>query len=185
MGNQLQIRILLSELCALQRPTVRSIYFVCRNAVLLRQHLSLTNTACSLIILKQALQNLCRTVVHLQYLPEYIYLGQLVAFKQTMKRGLKRRIAIPWRTFWSLKFIVLDRNLNRRLRFEALESCFFPALLYGCQTWKLAQNQKKKIQVCQRKMERKILGISLRDRILNALANTADAVQRATILKWK
>ena len=39
-----------------------------------------------------------------------------------------------------LKFILLDRTLNRRLRFEALESCIFPALLYGCQTWKLTEN---------------------------------------------
>ena len=40
-----------------------------------------------------------------------------------------------------------------------------------------------------KKMERKILGISLHDRIPNAtiraLANSADAVQRATTLKWK
>ena len=105
---------------------------------------------------------------YLQYVPEYIYLGQLVSFKQTMEKELKRRIAIAWRTFWSLKFILLDRNLNRRLRFEALESCIFPGLLYGCQTWKLTENQKKKIQVCQRKTERKILGISLRNRIPNA-----------------
>ena len=126
---------------------------------------------------------------HLQYIPEYIYLGQLVSFKQTMEKELKRRIAIAWRTFWSLKFILLDRTLIRRLRFEALESCIFPALLYGCQTWKLTENQRKKIQVCQRKMDRKILGISLRDRISNAkiraLANTTDVDQRATTLKWK
>ena len=126
---------------------------------------------------------------HLQYIHEYIYLGQLVSFKQTTEKELKRRIAIAWRTFWPLKFILLHRNLNRRLRFEALESCIFPALLFGCQTWKLAENQKKRIQVCQKKMERKILGISLRDRIPNAriraLPNTADAVQRATTLKWK
>ena len=66
--------------------------------------------------------------------------------------------------------------LNRRLRFEALESYILPALLHGCQAWKLTKNQKKKkkkkkkkkIQVYQRKMKRKILGISLRDRIPNA-----------------
>ena len=117
-------------------------------------------------------------------------MGPLVSFKQIMEEDLKRRIAIAWRTFWSLKFILLDRNLNQKQRFEALEFCIFPALLYGCQTWKLTEIQKKKkIQVCKRKMEQKISGISLCDRIPNAriraLTNTADAVQRATILKWK
>ena len=65
----------------------------------------------------------------------------------------------------------------------------FPKATDGCQTWKLTENQKKMIQVCQRKMEWKVLGISLCDRIPNAkiraLANTTDIVQRATTLKWK
>ena len=105
-----------------------------------------------------------------------------------MEKELKRRIAIAWRTFWSLELFLLDRDLNRRLRFQALESCIFATLLYGCQTWKLTENQKN-IHVCRRKMELKILGISLRDRIPNAkirsFANTDDAVQGATTLKLK
>ena len=82
---------------------------------------------------------------HLQHVPEYIYLGHLVSFRQIIEKELKRRIAVACRRFCSLKFILLDRNLNRKLRFEALESCIFPALLYGCQTWKLTETQQKKI----------------------------------------
>ena len=106
-----------------------------------------------------------------------------------MEKELKRRIALAWRAFWSLKFILLDKKLNRRIKFEALASCVFPCLTYGCQTWNLTRVQKKHLQVCQRKMERKILGISLRDRIPNTrireLAKTDDMAERAEILKWK
>ncbi|KAJ4437195.1 hypothetical protein ANN_17330 [Periplaneta americana] len=125
----------------------------------------------------------------LQYVEEYIYLGQLVGFKSCMTRELKRRIASAWRAFWSLQFILLDKKLNRKLKLEVLQSCIFPTLLYGCQTWKLTVNQKTQIQICQRKMERKILGLSLRDKISNTrlkqMTNTRDMAHQGERLKWK
>ena len=83
----------------------------------------------------------------------------------------------------------IGQKLNRRIKFEALASCDFPCLTYGYQTWNLTRKQKKHFQVCQRKMEWKILGISLRDRIPNTrireLAKADDMAGRAEILKWK
>ena len=48
--------------------------------------------------------------------------------------------------------------MDRKIKIKALESCIFPSLLYDCQTWNLTEKQKKNLQICQRKMERKILG---------------------------
>ena len=98
----------------------------------------------------------------LQYEEDYTYLGQLIGFKNNMDKELKRRIALAWKTFWILKFILLDKKLNRKIKIKTLESCIFPPLLYGCQTWNLTEKQKKDLQTCQRKMERKILGLSLK-----------------------
>ena len=116
-------------------------------------------------------------------------MGQLLGFQHTMEKELKRRIALAWREFWLLKFILLDKKLNRRMKFESLAALVFPCLTYGCQTWNLTRVQKKHLQVCQRKMERRILGISLRDRIPNTrireLAKIHDMAKREEILKWK
>ncbi|KAJ4450188.1 hypothetical protein ANN_01595 [Periplaneta americana] len=91
------------------------------------------------------------------------YVGQLVGFKSCMTRELKRRIASAWRAFWSLQFVLLDK--------------------------KLTANQKTQIQICQRKMERKILGLSLRDKISNTrlkqMTNTRDMAYQGERLKWK
>ncbi|KAJ4445781.1 hypothetical protein ANN_12466 [Periplaneta americana] len=80
-------------------------------------------------------------------------------------------------------------KLNRKLKLEVLQSCILPTLLYGCQTWKLTVNQKTQIQICQRKMERKILGLSLRDKISNTrlkqMTNTRDMAHQGERLKWK
>ncbi|KAJ4430080.1 hypothetical protein ANN_22289 [Periplaneta americana] len=77
----------------------------------------------------------------------------------------------------------------RKLRFETLETCILPVILYGCQTWALSTKQYAAIQTCQRKMQRKILGVTLKDKLpndsLQKLANTSDAPERAMMSKWK
>ena len=87
-----------------------------------------------------------------------------------------------------LKFILLDRKLNRKLKFEVLESCVMPVLLYGCKIWTLTARLRKTLQVCQKKMSQNILGHSLKDRIpnraLQEMTATTDPAQRAMWTKW-
>ena len=64
----------------------------------------------------------------LQYVEDYTYLGQLIGFKNNMDKELKRRIVLAWKTFQTLKFILLDKKLNRKIKIKALESCIFPDL---------------------------------------------------------
>ena len=62
-------------------------------------------------------------------------------------------------------------------------------LLYGAQNWALTGRERKMLQTCQRKMENKILGARLQDRIRNEdlrkRANIKDATTLATHTKWK
>jgi hypothetical protein len=76
----------------------------------------------------------------------------------------KIRVSQAWKAFWALKFILLDKSLNRKIRLDALDTCIMPVLTYASQTWSLTTNN---IEVCQRKMVRKILGVSTRDIISN------------------
>ncbi|KAJ4447264.1 hypothetical protein ANN_09268 [Periplaneta americana] len=124
----------------------------------------------------------------LPYATEYTYLGQLISFKDKTGKEI-RRISLAWKSFWSLQFILLDKTINRRLKFEVLQACVYPTLLYGCQTWSTTNRQMNALEICQRKMERKILGITMRDRIsnesLSQMASTTNVTQRANKLKWK
>ncbi|KAJ4440151.1 hypothetical protein ANN_08289 [Periplaneta americana] len=125
----------------------------------------------------------------LQYVSEYVYLGQLVSFHQKTENEIKRRISLAWKAFWSLKFIILEGTLSKKLRVEILETCVTPVLLYGCQTWSLTAKLRNSLQICQRKMLRKILGLSLRDRVpnevLQKMAAIKDPALQATNTKWK
>lgn len=124
----------------------------------------------------------------IEYVNDYTYLGQTVSLQQGTEKEVQRRITQSWKAFWALKFIFLDKSLNRRLRIEALSSCVFPVLTYGCQTWALTERQRRSIEICQRKMERKIIGVSLRDKISNIalqkITATKNIAQKALQTKW-
>ena len=105
--------------------------------------------------------------MYLQYVSEYVYLGLLVSFNHKIEKEVQRRVALAWKAFWSLKFILLDKALNRKLKLETLQTCVIPVLLNDCQTWFLTAKPGNTLQVCHRKMILKILGISMRGKVTN------------------
>ncbi|KAJ4435614.1 hypothetical protein ANN_18230 [Periplaneta americana] len=85
--------------------------------------------------------------------------------------------------------MVVERRKQTSLKVEVFEKCVFPVLLYDCQTWSLNEKLKQMVKVCQRKMELKIMQVTVKDRIRNVdlRKNTGmkDAVQVEDELKWK
>jgi hypothetical protein len=126
--------------------------------------------------------------VSIQYCSEYTYLGQCVSMEGRGDREVKRRIVLAQGKFWSLKFILTDKAISPKLQLEVLQTCVIPTLLYGCQTWSLTRRQDKMIQICQRKMERKVLEIKMKDKIQNTelrrRSGMEDANSRAYLTKW-
>ena len=53
------------------------------------------------------------------------------------------------------------------LKRKTFNACIIPAMTYGCETWTLTKTIVYKLQVAQRAMERKILGIKITDKIPN------------------
>ncbi|KAJ4437180.1 hypothetical protein ANN_17315 [Periplaneta americana] len=125
----------------------------------------------------------------LEYVEDYIYLGQNLSFSRNSEKEIKRRISMAWKKFWSLKFILTDKFQKLSLKVETLEKCILPVLLYGCQTWSLTSKQRRTLQTCQRSMERKILQLSLKNKVRNEeLRNRTDmkdVINTAKRLKWK
>ena len=85
--------------------------------------------------------------------------------------------------------ILLDESINIKMRLEVLQMCFITVLVYDCQIWTYRTDQIDKIEKVQRKMERKLLGVTLRDRIRNEeLRNRSGLVNAATEArktKWR
>ena len=70
-----------------------------------------------------------------------------------------------------------------------MDTCILPVMLYGAQTWAFNRKDMNMLNICQRKMERKILGISLKDRIRNTdirnKTKIKEAMKTAHQIKWK
>ncbi|GBP25145.1 Putative uncharacterized transposon-derived protein F52C9.6 [Eumeta japonica] len=99
----------------------------------------------------------------LEYVKEYIYLGQLISTDGSMNKEIERRITNTWKKIWSLKEIFKDKDMPMTAKKKVYERCIMPCLLYGCQTWALTELQENKLKVCQNSMERSILGIKRSD----------------------
>ena len=112
---------------------------------------------------------------------EYKYLGQTLKMENTTKEEVMVRVKAAWRCFGMHKEILEDRDIPISLKKKVMDQCILPTITYGCQTWSLTKETKRKIQTTQRAMERKILHITLRDKWNNnrirEATNVTDALR--------
>jgi exonuclease III len=125
----------------------------------------------------------------LKWSSETIYLGQLLSFTNRTEKEVKRRCAIAWKRFWSLKFILKNNYISAEKKIEVLRSCVFATLIYGSQTWACKETTLKKIRTTQMAMERSILNIRRTDRkrntFIKSITQLEDLVKSIKTLKWK
>lgn len=128
-------------------------------------------------------------VKNIEYVNDYIYLGQMVSFKKCISNEVQRRIAIAWKKYWSLKEVMKNKQLNISIKKKLYEISVLPTLTYGCQSWSLKKEDEKKLSICQRKMERSMLGIRQKDKIKNKTirkrTKIKDVVETIRSYKWK
>lgn len=124
----------------------------------------------------------------IEYVEDYIYLGQLLSFRNKQDKEIARRVANGWKKFWSLKNI-LDSNIGSQTRKYLYDMAILPVMTYGAQTWSMNERLNQKLQVNQRAMERSLLKITRLQRITNERVrkrtNFEDIIKKAKILKWQ
>lgn len=101
----------------------------------------------------------------IEYVEEYVYLGQLISPSDTMQKEIDRRIANTWKRYWSLSEIMKNKDMPMKDKRKVYNTCILPCLIYGCQTWALTKKQLNKINICQNNIERSITGIKRKDKI--------------------
>ena len=50
----------------------------------------------------------------------------MIAFKDNMEKEIQRRISLAWKAFWSLKFILYDKNLSKTLKIGSSTNMHIP-----------------------------------------------------------
>ncbi|GBP69958.1 hypothetical protein EVAR_85726_1 [Eumeta japonica] len=54
--------------------------------------------------------------MEINYTDEYVYLGQLITLKESMREEVKRRITNSWRNYWSMKEPMKDKKLHINIK---------------------------------------------------------------------
>lgn len=124
----------------------------------------------------------------IQYIDEYIYLGQVISTDDQHSKEIDRRISNTWKRYWSLKEIFKNETMPLSVKTKLYNACILPCLTYGCQTWPATTKNNQKLAVCQRSMERSMLNIRRQDRwrISNIRKRTKviDVIHNIRKLKW-
>ena len=119
----------------------------------------------------------------------FIYLGRLMSVARDGEKEIKRRIQAGWGNFFKYKQFFASKSVAMSLKRKLFNQCVLPSMLYGAETWALTKKSEEKLAVAQRRMERFMTGISLRDRKTNewlrGVTKVDDAVQSARERKWR
>lgn len=126
---------------------------------------------------------------NIEYVTDYTYLGQLVSFENPSRKDVHRRIAVAWKKYWGYKEIMKNKEINIDVKKKVFDIAILPCLTYGCQTWALRLEDEEKLAICQRKIERSMLGLKVSDKIRNEIirkrTKVIDSKKRIKQLKWK
>ena len=76
---------------------------------------------------------------------------------------------LPEKEFRKMRVKMIGVEMIRRLRmgwsaFGSIVSCILPVLTYGAETWRLTKRIQTKLRTTERAMERKMIGVTLRDK---------------------
>ena len=113
-------------------------------------------------------------------------LGSLLGIEE----DLNRRIQLAMMSFKNLEKLWKHRNLvAERVRILSYRALVESVLLYNCGTWSLTEVQSDRIDRCQRKMIRRVLGVKCVDKISNKAlyerCNILPASIQAQSARWR
>ena len=107
----------------------------------------------------------------------YIYLGQRISLlDKNMQKEISRRIQCGWKVFNDNKFL-LKSEIPITLKRKLFNQCILPAMTYACETWTMTKSMQQKLAAAQRRMERSMIGITLKDRKTNEWIRNKTKVQ--------
>jgi hypothetical protein len=119
----------------------------------------------------------------------YVYLGQNITAEHNIRMEITRRNRAGWNSFKSIKTILIATT-DKSLRSQLFNSTVLPAMSYGSKTWSLTKADETRLAVAERAMERRMLKISIRDKIKNETIREMLGVQdiilgtRRTKMRW-
>ena len=116
----------------------------------------------------------------LEEVSEYKYLGRMITTGNDMSKEIDQIITSGWRWFGEYSDFLKEKKMPICLKRKIMNTVVLPAMTYGAETWTLTKQQERKLAVAQRRMERAILNVTWREKIMNEAIRAKTKVKDIT-----
>ncbi|KAK3519769.1 hypothetical protein QTP70_003908 [Hemibagrus guttatus] len=101
---------------------------------------------------------------------EFKYLRVLFTSEGRMDRETDRRIGAAEAVMRSMyRSVVVKKELSRKAKLSIYQSIYIPTLTYGHELWVMTERVRFRIQVAEMSFLRRVVGLSLRDRVRSSV----------------
>jgi hypothetical protein len=84
-------------------------------------------------------------------------LGTILTLTDVSANALEHRVAAGWKSFWSMKRLLLNRKISLRRRLRLFDRTVSSCVLWGCQSWTPRVGELRSLEVTRRAMLRRIV----------------------------
>ena len=103
----------------------------------------------------------------LKQVSEFKYLGSVFEEDGRCEADVKERIRAGWSKWKEVNGVINNSRMPLKLKLKVYESMVRPAIMYGSECWTLRKKEEQLLERTEMRMLRRILGVTLRDKIRN------------------
>ena len=116
--------------------------------------------------------------------PAFKYLGTTIHQEGGCKAEVELRIGKAWNKWRELTGVLCDRKVPKKLKVLIYKTVVRPVLMYGNEAWPITEHLANKISVCEMRMLRYCLGVSLEEHRTNeSIREEANVTSIADLMK--
>ena len=118
------------------------------------------------------------------YTDKFKYLGTI--FTPSLKDDLdiRHRITQANGAFATMKQVLCNKDMPAKLRVRLYDATVINILLWGCESWALTEELRRKLEVCHHRFLRKIVGIIIYD-VKKIISQTNKLERKLTCYSFK
>ena len=123
-----------------------------------------------MVVSKKAINPICDLKSkgeNIKQVQKFKYLGYMITSDGRCSTEIKRRIAIAKDSFNKMRPIFRNHNISMTTKYRVLKAYVWSVLLYGCESWTITEDLKKKLEATEMWFIRRILGISWKEKKTN------------------
>ena len=95
------------------------------------------------------------------------YLGTAMEMEGGSSKAVKQRVKSAWMKWREMSGVTCDRKIAKKLISKIYKSVLRLVMLYGAECWAMCKKEDDQLRRMEMRMLRRILGVSLKDKIRN------------------